>query len=673
MANGDQVSGGGGGQRTYSEEDVMALMNEAARRAATEAMKNAPKRDEDEDETSVSVINPKVVKQLKDTVAVFTALKELSSNPLQKTIEETVGGMAASVVQSAFAPRGPSPKQDILDKILNSQFAMGLGSGLGQRAPELVETMGRTFGTDKAGQMMDNIIGKYGGGGGSGGGQSRQLSPVSSPGPSSGSSSGPSSGPSGQPSVPEQKEDKQSEKELLLSLDPNNPEHVSAYAETQGGLPVDVARKMLMIHQDAFIEQLKRDGMNVDQVSTQRGSRASGPSQQPSPTQQAPPIQPTQPVSTPPIRQDIPPTYQVSHPGSPVEQPSSQSPDDIEYAEYHDMMQPGQGPGPQPNPQPGHQPSPTGNVDGQQVEMMKTFATDIGKVMGEMLNKIETLNNTVFTLQNEMNDIKRQGPEQPPPVSTNINNGNMLPKMLLHREMPPRVPPRVTEHPPDMTGVHISPITHIDAPSLETFEDQVAEAPKVELGIERSGDFFEENVIDINDFQQELEREAKLSVTNSNMLSQEAQRQTPLHELVQPAVVPAPATHVVSHTIQPIPPTVVLPTPPVAQIVKSVPQPPVVQQPIVQSVQPLQSPAAQSVEQPIKEYNITGTPKIELDESISKDTDINNLKEIPIIPDDKTSEDKDDNKFVTPIKKIGIHKKAEYRNIKPSFKKNDGE
>ena len=679
MANGDQVPGGqqtGGGQRTYNEEDVMALMNEAARRGASEAVKNVRKRDEDEDDTSISVINPKVVKQLKDTVAVFTALKELSSNPLQKTIEETVGGMAASVVQSAFAPRGPPPKQDILDKILNSQFAMGLGSGMGQRAPELVETMGRTFGTDKAGQMMDNIIGKYGSGGGSGGGgQSRQLSPV----PSSGSFSGPSSGSSSPSSVPEQKADKQSEKELLLSLDPNNPEHVSAYAETQGGLPVDVARKMLMIHQDAFIEQLKRDGMNVDQVSTQRGSRAPAglPAQQPAPIQQAPiqqapiqqappvqPVQPVQPVSPPPIMQDVPPTYPGSHPSDHIEQQPPQYPDDMEYAEYHDIM--GQSPGPQPNTQPGHQPSPPGNVDGQQVEMMKTFATDIGKVMGEMLNKIETLNNTVFTLQSEMNDIKKQGPRQPPPV---------------HREMPPRVPPRVVEYPPSMAGAPISPIAHIEAPSLETFEDQVAEAPsletfedqvaetpKVELGIERSEDFFEENVMDMGSFQQELEREAKLSV-------QKTQQQTPLPELIQPATIPpAQVTQPVPHTIiQPTSPPVVLPTPPVAQIVKSVPQPPVVQQPIVQPVQPLQSPAAQPVEQPIKEYNITGTPKIELDESISKDTDINNLKEIPIIPDDKTSEDKDDNKFVTPIKKTGIHKKAEYRNIKPSFKKNGGE
>ena len=663
MVNGDQVPGGGGGQRTYSEEDVMALMNEAARRGASEAIKNAPKRDEDEDDT-VSVINPKVVKQLKDTVAVFTALKDLSSNPLQKTIEETVGGMAASVVQSAFAPRGPPPKQDIIDKLLNSQFAYGLGSGLGQRAPELVETMGRTFGTDKAGQMMDNIIGKYGGRGGSGeGSQSRQLNPV--PG------SGHSSGPSNPSSAPEQKADKQSEKELLLSLDPNNPEHVSAYAETQGGLPVDVARKMLMIHQDAFIEQLKRDGMNVDQISTQRGSRAPGPSvQQPSPAQQAPPVQPVQPVSPPPTMQDVPPAYPGSHPGSPIEQPSHQSPDDIEYTEYNDMVQPGQ-----PSQPPDHQPASPSNVDGQQVEMMKTFATDIGKVMGEMLNKIENLNNTVFTLQSEMNDMKKQGPRQPP----------------IHREIPPKVPTRVAEYPPGMTGAPISPITHVETPSLETFEDQVAEIPKVELNIKRSEDFFEENVIDIGNFQQELEREAKLSVTNNKVLSQRIQQQTPLPELVQPTIQPVPPV------AQPVSPSIIrpvaLPTPPIAQVIKSVSQPPVVQQPIVQPVQPQpvqspQPPATRPVEQPIKEENIVekekvekeenivDTPKTDLDGYRPKDTDINlHLKEIPIISDDKTDDktSKGYNKLVTPIKKVGVHKKAEYRNIKPSFKKNDEE
>jgi hypothetical protein len=616
MTNGDQIQGSGGGQRVYSEEDVLALMNETAKRAvaeatkAAEATKNAQKINEDEDDNT-SVINPKVVRQLKDTVAVFTALKDLSSNPLQKTIEETVGGMAASVVQSAFSPRGPPPKQDIVDKLLNSQFAYGLGSGLGQRAPELVETMGRTFGTEKAGQMMDNIIGKYG----TGGGQPSKLSP------------GYSSAPSSQPSVPEQKADKQSEKELLLSLDPNNPEHVSAYAETQGGLPVDVARKMLMIHQDAFIEQLKRDGMNVDQISTQRGSRAqsSPPAQQPSHMQQTPMAQQAPPSS---IRQDVPPAYPTSYHDNPIEPPSSQSTNDIEYAEYNDMT-PGQDHGP--NQQPSGQSVPPGSVDGQQVEMMKTFATDIGKVMGDMLNKIESLNNTVFTLQSEMNDMKKQGPKQPSSV---------------HVEIPPRTP----SYPPDMADVHVTtiPITResipVDAPSLETFEDQEIESLSKNIDIERPTDFFEEDVTDVGNLKQELEEDAKLS---------------------QP-VPPVPV-------VQTVP---VQPVLPVADITK-----PIIRQSIVQQAQQTQSPVVQPIQPIIQQIdkensddkdNI-GAPK---NESIVQESE--GLSKIPIISDSKTSEEKNDNNFVAHTnqqlklsREIGVHKKAVYRNIKPSFKKND--
>lgn len=642
MTNGDQVQGGGG-QRTYSEEDVLALMNETAKRAVAEATKAAEatrtaeatryeatrnaQKINDEDDNNASVINPKVVRQLKDTVAVFTALKDLSSNPLQKTIEETVGGMAASVVQSAFSPRGPPPKQDIIDKLLNSQFAYGLGSGLGQRAPELVETMGRTFGTEKAGQMMDNIIGKYGTTG-----PSRQINP------------GPSSGSSSPQSPPEQKVDKQqSEKELLLSLDPNNPEHVSAYAETQGGLPVDVARKMLMIHQDAFIEQLKRDGMNVDQISTQRGSRAqpSQPAQQPSTIQHA-----AQSVS--PIREDIPPTRQDSYSDNHIEPPLSQPHNSIEYAdaEYNDVI-------------PDHdhnsnlqRDTSQGNADGQQIEIMKTFATDIGKVMGDMLNKIETLNNTVFTLQSEMNDMKIRDSSQPSSVYT---------------ETP--------LHTPGMANGHMTkaPSTNIETPSLETFEDKVIKSPRENLDIERP-DFFEEDVMDVNEFKQELEGDTKLSA------QKKLQQTSSIPAQPIQAIQPAP-------NIQPVPP-MKQPAPNIQMI-------------HTEQVQSVSSTVQQTDKENNDDKENTNTPK---NESIV--TESEELKETPIISDNKASEEKNDNGFMTPTdqqlnkdlaknrsniigysakadshmlpvdqlelsKKTGIHNKAMYRNVKPLFKKND--
>lgn len=667
MTNGDQVQGSGGGQRTYSEEDVLALMNETAKRAVAEATKAAeatrvaeaaknPQRiNEDEDDNNASVINPKVVRQLKDTVAVFTALKDLSSNPLQKTIEETVGGMAASVVQSAFSPRGPPPKQDIVDKLLNSQFAYGLGSGLGQRAPELVETMGRTFGTEKAGQMMDNIIGKYGTTGGQSG-QSRQINP------------GPSSGSSGPQSPPEQKTDKQqSEKELLLSLDPNNPEHVSAYAETQGGLPVDVARKMLMIHQDAFMEQLKRDGMNIDQISTQRGSRAqsSPPVQQPSSMQQAPPVQPVPPSS---MGQDIPPNYPDNYPGSHTESPSSHPSNNIEYVEYRDVAPDS----PNLNQQSNGQQTSTNSGDGKQVEMMKTFATDIGKVMGDMLNKIESLNNTVFTLQSEMNDMKIQGSKYPQDMTDTpitMTPSNISPPILTNQQQN-KVSAKNHGNLPLAEHLKPSITTHVKAPSLEIFEDKVIEPQGENLNIERSGDFFEENVIDTNNFRQELEEDAKLPV-------QKTQQQTPPAHVAQTVL---PAAHITE---------------------------PIVQQPIIQHIQDTHPQVVQLVQPIIQQTdkennddkgNNENKDNIDAQKNGSIAPESEELNKIPIISDNKTSEETNDNNFVTPTnqqlnkepsaknhdnipkagsiklsKNVGIHKKTAYRNIKPSFKKNDKE
>jgi hypothetical protein len=567
MTNGD-IQGAGGQQRTYSEEDVLALMNETAKRAAAEATKSAEatrfaeatknqqRIQEAEDEPDASVINPKVVRQLKDTVAVFTALKDLSSNPLQRTIEETVGGMAASVVQSAFSPRGPPPKQDIVDKLLNSQFAYGLGSGLGQRAPELVETMGRTFGTEKASQMMDNIIGKYGT---TGQAPSRQIS----------------QGPdvSAQQPPTEQK-DKQSEKELLLSLDPNNPEHVSAYAETQGGLPVDVARKMLMIHQDAFIEQLKKDGANVDQISTQRGSHAQ-PSKPAQPSQTH-----TDQMSSQSIGQDV--THHDSYPGNTTEPPSN----NIEYVEYRDVA---------PNNVGEQQPN---APHGQQEEMMKTFAADIGKVMGEMLNKIESLNNTVFTLQNEMHDIKKQKPSDTERSS------------------------RISSYPSDVT-----PQRTVESPSIETFEDEIIKSPET-LDIENG--LFEEDVMSVN------------TNTHITQTVQPVIKQTPIIEIEQP-IVEKPE----QQTVQPI-----------IEIEQPIVEKPVIEpEPIVGQ----QDNINRKDDSIIPESN-------ELGHAIS-DNKISEKKN-----DNKISEKKNDNNFITPTnKKVGIHNKATYRNVKPSFKRNDEE
>src|SRR3972149_5831155 len=144
--------------------------------------------DDDEDEDLVG-FSPKLVKQLQTTVGVFNTLKDFASNPMQKAIDDRIGGLAAGIIEQAFtSPRGPPPKRDMVDTILNSQMAFGLGQGMGSRAPELVESLSRSFGREKAENMIEGMIGKYSG-------ERRKIE-------SGNSDKSPSPEPSRQPSAP---------------------------------------------------------------------------------------------------------------------------------------------------------------------------------------------------------------------------------------------------------------------------------------------------------------------------------------------------------------------------------------------------------------------------------------------------------------------------------------
>ena len=641
--------GGQGGGQGYTDDDIELLLNETAKRAAIEALKSQQSqpqpqprerhREDEENGDELIGVSPKLVKQLQGTVTVFNTLKEFASNPLQKAIETKVGELAAGVIENAFTrPSGPPPKRDLIETILNSQFAFGLGNGLGQRGPELVESMGKTFGRDKAGEMIDGIIGQYGKGQGgqtSQSGGSRQLDTGPSPGPSS--------------PVPEQKQ--QTEKELLLSLDPNNPEHVAAYAESQGGISVDVARKMLMIHQDEFIKQMKSQGADVSQLSTMRGSHTERPSQTPSATSQQGSLRSEQPES--PTRH----TDYVS-PRQPVQQPvqsPQEYPSEMEYAEFQDVSSspyptpPGiQYPG---NPPPGvgipsggvsppgtnTHPEANSPVQDQQVEIIKQFANDIGKVMGDMVNKVEALNNTVFVLQNEMNEMKRKGVSVTPtaPIVPMVPvGGPSQPDIPIPSDIPEEI-----VVPSDVPEDTIMP------------EEEIRTVPKYPK-IRRSEDFFEESIHDANDFLRELEEESKTEAKKFKELTKEKldgeengilsppipieQPQPPVQPVsVQSLAHPAPE----QLPTQPIPtqsPEQYTPVP----VIRQVPSPMI--KPSVTVSKPITA-----MSQPIDTLNQAQTAP---------------EKQEDVVPEKQ--EEEEYKKFVRPIKTAGLHKKI----YTPSFK-----
>jgi hypothetical protein len=237
------------------ERDALRKEDEEER----EVYRKRRRRDDGEDEDTGQAISTKTVNELKNIASVFNALKEFSANPLQKKIEESVGGFAAGVVERAFSPPHQEQKKDLIDQILNSQFASGLGAGLGQRGPELVNSLTGAFGKQKTEQWINGLVtGKRGSPGG--GGIENNVGGVGGIGNVGGF--GEEGGEGGV---------KQSEVEMILALDPNNPEHISAYAQSQGGISIETARKVLMIHQDDFIGQLKTRGVDTSQYETKRG------------------------------------------------------------------------------------------------------------------------------------------------------------------------------------------------------------------------------------------------------------------------------------------------------------------------------------------------------------------------------------------------------------------
>lgn len=242
--------------RIYTQAEVDGILEQRDEQRGRQREDSQRRSNEDDESSNINVgIDPKLIRQLQATVSVFNTLKEFASSPLQKAIEGRVGELAAGVVEQSFKQPSSGGKKDLLDLILNSQLAYGFGHGLGEKSPELVEALGRTVGKEKTDRFVDNMLDQYGKGPGQGPGSSQGRGQGPSPGRpnSSGSGSSPAgiTGP-GSENI-----------ELLLSLDANNSEHVAAYAESQGGIRVETARKMLMMHQDEMIEQMRLKGLDV--------------------------------------------------------------------------------------------------------------------------------------------------------------------------------------------------------------------------------------------------------------------------------------------------------------------------------------------------------------------------------------------------------------------------
>lgn len=184
-------------------------------------------------------------------------------DPVTATVKQVVGNLSGKIAENILSniSGGTGQKQSFSEKVI-----LTIAAGVGPRMPELLETGVRLLGSDTIKQITQGFLGQNVGSPGG-------VPPGGNVGPG-----GPNVQRDGGNGVQGQRSS-QDAAQQILALDPNNPEHVAAYADNVlGGVPTTKARSMLMQHQDMFIEQMTKQGMNqeqINQLKMQRGSKSS--------------------------------------------------------------------------------------------------------------------------------------------------------------------------------------------------------------------------------------------------------------------------------------------------------------------------------------------------------------------------------------------------------------
>jgi len=241
-------------------EEHQRLLDEAAKRASRETLESYRKLEEsrrsarrendggvddfgggDEGEDEIDFFATKTNKSIRNMVSSVATLKKAFEQPPSQIEQAMYQAFTQKTIDSLSGTS--EKKKNWYDEILSS-FAHGLGA----RGPEFIESLTRNFGSDWVKQTATGLLnpgaivnnGGYGGSGGQGqggmgGSQIRDVGGKS--------------------------DLNQDAVDQIMALDPNNPSHVSAYAEIQGNIDINDARKMLQIHQDIFMNKMKRNAV----------------------------------------------------------------------------------------------------------------------------------------------------------------------------------------------------------------------------------------------------------------------------------------------------------------------------------------------------------------------------------------------------------------------------
>lgn len=261
-------------------EEHQRLIDEAAKRASKETIESLRRVEKENDSDTgggdsddgeeLDFFATKTNKSIKNMVSSVATLKRAFEQPPSQIEQLMYQAFTQKTIENLSG--NSEKKKNWYDEILSS-----VAHGLGQRTPELIDTLTRNFGSEWVKQTATGLLNpgaviNSGGQGGMGGqgGQGQNNRGVGG------------SGNLNQDAV-----------DQIMALDPNNPAHVSAYAEIQGNIDINDARKMLQIHQDIFMKKMQRNAAQMGDVGGAENVR-----------QNIPPNIPNVPVNS-----DIPPVW----------------------------------------------------------------------------------------------------------------------------------------------------------------------------------------------------------------------------------------------------------------------------------------------------------------------------------------------------------------------------
>jgi hypothetical protein len=178
----------------------------------------------EEDSADMVNFDRKAFRSVSNTLKTIQQMKnafESPPSPIEAAVSEVVQKVSIDVASKMLGGVGgggtgiPVGRSSFIIDLLNTAAAHGFGESLGGNIQGAIQALGNVLGPQKSQELADNINRKIG----------------------------------GQPAELTEGDQAEKSKDMVLQLDPNNPEHIKQYASVMG-LSLNAAKGMLENHQN---------------------------------------------------------------------------------------------------------------------------------------------------------------------------------------------------------------------------------------------------------------------------------------------------------------------------------------------------------------------------------------------------------------------------------------